>query len=367
MEKKYNRVANIDEQIKNVSLPFFHWKVLFLVLEETNIQELVEILKSNEDDITQALEGLENKKLIEVVQREAKPEIKTLEADEEIIVDEQEESVFEEEVEKEKVAEPEIEEIAEKPEDADLEILESIQETEKEETGAEESTEDSFLMEVDGDLSSTSVDEKEEVVEESIEPAEVSESEAALPEIKDTEKEKVDEDDESSDITSFIEELGEPESESGKDQPKEIEEEPESEPDEGPEKAPEIVEEKSESAKDAKTVMVVDDSIVIRKMVEIALEDDDYNIITSNSGKEGLKLLDDESPHLVILDMTLPDMSGIDLLKTIKASKGIPVIMLSGKDAPQLVENAKNAGADDFLPKPFRDEDLVEKVKSLVK
>jgi len=44
----------------------------------------------------------------------------------------------------------------------------------------------------------------------------------------------------------------------------------------------------------------------------------------------------------------------------------VPVIMLSGKDSPQLIESAKEVGVDDFLPKPFRDEDLVEKVKSLV-
>ena len=93
---------------------------------------------------------------------------------------------------------------------------------------------------------------------------------------------------------------------------------------------------------------------------------EDFKIINTNSGKEALKLLDDENPAIVILDMMLPDMNGIDLLKTIKASKGIPVIMLSGKDAPQLVESAKEAGADDFLPKPFRDEELVSKVKALV-
>ena len=113
--------------------------------------------------------------------------------------------------------------------------------------------------------------------------------------------------------------------------------------------------------------MVVDDSIVIRKMVEIALEEDDYKIITAISGKEGMQLLDQENPNLVILDMMLPDMNGIDLLKAIKASKGIPVIMLSGKDSPQLIETAKGVGADDFLPKPFRDEELIDKVKTLLK
>jgi len=111
--------------------------------------------------------------------------------------------------------------------------------------------------------------------------------------------------------------------------------------------------------------MVIDDSIVIRKMVEIALEDGDYNIVTSNSGKDGLKLLDEENPDLVIVDMTLPDMNGIDLLKTVKASKGIPVIMLSGKDAPQLIESAKNEGADDFLPKPFRDDEFLQYYRHL--
>ena len=77
---------------------------------------------------------------------------------------------------------------------------------------------------------------------------------------------------------------------------------------------------------------MIDDSLVIRKMVEIALEDEDYNISTAVSGKEGLDSLDKINPDLVILDMMLPDINGIEILKTIKASKGIPVIMLSGKD-----------------------------------
>ncbi len=115
-----------------------------------------------------------------------------------------------------------------------------------------------------------------------------------------------------------------------------------------------------------KTVMVIDDSIVIRKMIEIALEDEDYNIVTAISGKEGLEMIEKEKPNLVILDMMLPDMNGIEVLKTIKTEKKLPVIMLSGKDSPQLIETAKEVGVDDFLPKPFRDEELVEKVKTLI-
>ncbi len=151
-----------------------------------------------------------------------------------------------------------------------------------------------------------------------------------------------------------------------------VTEEPETEVAEKPEPAaekPADVESSDEeiiSDSTKKTVMVIDDSIVIRKMIEIALEDEDYNIITAISGKEGLETIEKEKPNLVILDMMLPDMNGIEVLKTIKTEKKLPVIMLSGKDSPQLIETAKEIGVDDFLPKPFRDEELVEKVKTLV-
>ena len=62
----------------------------------------------------------------------------------------------------------------------------------------------------------------------------------------------------------------------------------------------------------------------------------------------------------------MPGKSGIDLLKTVKASKGIPVIMLSGKDSPQMVEKARSEGADAFLPKPFKDDELVAKIRELL-
>ena len=130
----------------------------------------------------------------------------------------------------------------------------------------------------------------------------------------------------------------------------------------------EAIESKDEKISDIdkKTIMVIDDSIVIRKMIEIALEEEDYLIVTAVSGKEGMDLVQKNDPNLIILDMMLPDMPGIDVLKSIKETKKTPVIMLSGKDSPQLIENAKELGVEDFLPKPFRDEELVEKVKSLL-
>ncbi len=128
----------------------------------------------------------------------------------------------------------------------------------------------------------------------------------------------------------------------------------------------ELIAEPETESTGRKSVLVIDDSIVIRKMVEIALEDEDYLIHTAVSGKDGLDKIDHLNPSLIILDLMLPDINGIDILKTVKASRKTPVIMLSGKDSPQMVEKAKETGADAFLPKPFKDDELIEKINSLI-
>ena len=115
------------------------------------------------------------------------------------------------------------------------------------------------------------------------------------------------------------------------------------------------------------TILVVDDSVVIRKMVEIALENESYKIVAVATGKEALKYLDENNPDLIILDIMLSDVNGLDILKAIKASKQIPVVMLSAKDTPRETTKAKQLGADDFIPKPFKDEELVSKIKELIK
>jgi len=115
-----------------------------------------------------------------------------------------------------------------------------------------------------------------------------------------------------------------------------------------------------------KTILVVDDSIVIRKMVEIALENESYNVVSVATGKEAFSYLDSKDPNLVILDIMLPDVNGLDILKAIKAKTTIPVVMLSAKDTPKETSQAKELGADDFIPKPFRDEELVGKIHELI-
>jgi CheY-like chemotaxis protein len=126
----------------------------------------------------------------------------------------------------------------------------------------------------------------------------------------------------------------------------------------------EVLPPKSEEAQ--KIILVVDDSVVIRKMVEIALENENYNIVSVATGKDALAFLDENEPNMVILDIMLPDVNGLDVLKAIRASKDIPVVMLSAKDTPRETSKAKELGADDFIPKPFKDEELISKIHELI-
>lgn len=129
--------------------------------------------------------------------------------------------------------------------------------------------------------------------------------------------------------------------------------------------------EKSAETTGAKKILVIDDSVVIQKMVEIALENHPYQLTSAMKGEDAIKLVKETKPQLVLLDIMLPDMSGLDVMKAIKAMgaafQSIPIIILSGKDSPQDKDTALGNGANDFLTKPFHDEDLIAKVKEYIK
>lgn len=335
MEQIYQKVDKIDELAKEASLPYLGWKVLFLVDKNTDAKEISSLIGEDISSVSEILQSLESKGLIEKVEK----------------VEEKAATV-------DKVAEPEAASIGDElliedessPAEAEEQPAESIEPkfqaqeiTEQEEAVSPESSEEDMVAESEEDVVEKSIVDEEMVVEEDSDETEEEfdlgiDGEFGMQE--QTEAETVTE----TVVAESVEE-----------------EAPAQEAVERAAKDEEIISDESR-----KTIMVIDDSIVIRKMIEIALEEEDFNIITAMSGKEGLETIEKESPNLVILDMMLPDMNGIDVLKTIKTEKNLPVIMLSGKDSPQLIESAKEIGVDDFLPKPFRDEELVEKVKTLI-
>ena len=117
-------------------------------------------------------------------------------------------------------------------------------------------------------------------------------------------------------------------------------------------------------------VMAVDDSLTVRKVVNLTLERNGYRVITAADGMEALALLNDHTPHIILLDITMPRMDGYQVCKVIKQNpytKSIPVVMLSGNDGFFDKMKGKLAGATDYLTKPFKEDSLLASLKKHVK
>ena len=110
-----------------------------------------------------------------------------------------------------------------------------------------------------------------------------------------------------------------------------------------------------------KQVLVVDDSHVVRRLVEVVLQQIDIEVLTVANGTEACEALKRCSPDMVILDVGLPDISGWDVLDFVKTRPDLcetVVIMLTGRADAQDIETAANKGADEYLLKPFRPDEL---------
>ena len=117
-------------------------------------------------------------------------------------------------------------------------------------------------------------------------------------------------------------------------------------------------------------VLAVDDSSTVRKVVNLTLERNGYRVMTAADGMEALALLNNHTPHLILLDITMPRMDGYQVCKVIKQNpytKSIPVLMLSGNDGFFDKMKGKLAGATDYLTKPFKEEALLAALKKHVK
>ena len=111
-------------------------------------------------------------------------------------------------------------------------------------------------------------------------------------------------------------------------------------------------------------ILVVDDEKEIAELVEIYLVSDGYKVFKAYHAEEGLKILSEEEIHLVLLDVMMPGMNGLELCRKIRESSNIPVIMLSAKseDLDKIV--GLTGGADDYVTKPFNPLELTARVKS---
>ena len=119
-----------------------------------------------------------------------------------------------------------------------------------------------------------------------------------------------------------------------------------------------------------KKILIVDDQLEIRRLVEITLSVGNYQIIQAESGEEALKIVKAEKPDLIIMDITMPgEIDGLEatrILKNDPETKGCPIILLTGKGQEDNRKNGFTAGADDYFVKPFSPLELIQKVEEVL-
>lgn len=119
----------------------------------------------------------------------------------------------------------------------------------------------------------------------------------------------------------------------------------------------------------SKTVMIVDDSSSVRNVVGIALRGAGYDVLAAEDGQQALGLLTGQKVHLIISDVNMPVMNGIEFLKNLKqmpAYKFTPVIMLTTESGEEKKMQGQAAGAKAWMVKPFQPPQLLNAVSKLV-
>jgi two-component system KDP operon response regulator KdpE len=114
-------------------------------------------------------------------------------------------------------------------------------------------------------------------------------------------------------------------------------------------------------------ILVVDDEPQMRRLLQLTLETNGFDIHTASTGNEGVVKVASERPELVILDLGLPDMDGSEVLKKIREWSTVPVLVLSVRSAEEDIVGCLDAGADDYLVKPFRTGELLARVRAALR
>jgi two-component system KDP operon response regulator KdpE len=114
----------------------------------------------------------------------------------------------------------------------------------------------------------------------------------------------------------------------------------------------------------AERILVVDDEIQIARVLRASLSAQRYDVRTANDPEEALRLIDEWHPDLIVTDLMMPGMTGIDLCRAVRRKARTPILVLSVRDQEHAKVEALDAGADDYVTKPFSIQELLARVRA---
>ena len=117
----------------------------------------------------------------------------------------------------------------------------------------------------------------------------------------------------------------------------------------------------------ARTILVVDDETTLRETLAESLEDEGFRVVTAADGRQALEQFRASAPDLVLLDLMLPELSGIEVCRAIRADSGVPILMLTARDSELDKVVGLELGADDYVTKPFSLRELLARVRALLR
>ena len=116
-----------------------------------------------------------------------------------------------------------------------------------------------------------------------------------------------------------------------------------------------------------KKILVVDDEKPISDIIKFNMAKEGYEVLTAFDGKEALAVFEAENPDILILDLMLPEIDGLEVARTIRKTSNVPIIVLSAKDTEFDKVIGLEIGADDYVTKPFSNRELQARVKALLR
>lgn len=115
------------------------------------------------------------------------------------------------------------------------------------------------------------------------------------------------------------------------------------------------------------TVLIIEDEEAISNFISATLTANQYHTIVANTGQEAMSLAQSYCPEVILLDLGLPDIDGVELIAKIRAWSGVPIVVVSARDTEQEKVKALDYGADDYITKPFGTSELLARIRTAIR